>query len=439
MRNRVKISDSLLKPEFTERRNYSFHPGLFLAYKLLMDFSYLLVHHLFGTEDGIWYPLDLSPIKLIMSYLFVASIIYFLPKSFSKFSSFILYFQVFLMVIPMLTLYSMLNENTLFILLIVLGFILQCLIVNKLCNFKVLFVKNANLLIVFGLLAMLFVTFVGLFISMGMPSLVALNFSKVYEVRSDVNMSKYLGYIFSLVTKVILPFFMCITLYKKMYIRFFLAVSCQFIFFLWTGHKSFLLSIPVVLAFSLCLSHFSKFEKHFFILLFSGFFIFFILALIPNESTRIPFDLFTRRVLFVPANLKFKYFDFFNFNPKLGLTGLFPTWLVPLQNPYTIPYPYVIGNLYFNSPNMSANTGYFVEGFARFGFLGFFTSFIAMALLLRFIDVFLDKKPKQLFYPLFTLLLFSLNDGFLFSSFSIVGIFPFALLLLMFWSLDYLK
>ena len=85
-------------------------------------------------------------------------------------------------------------------------------------------------------------------------------------------------------------------------------------------------------------------------------------------------SLFTRRLLFVPAQLTFKYFEYFNMNQFVwwssnNIIGLF------IQYPYEKPFPQLIGEDYLNTPLLSANNGFFSTGFMHGGIVGIFIYF----------------------------------------------------------------
>lgn len=74
-----------------------------------------------------------------------------------------------------------------------------------------------------------------------------------------------------------------------------------------------------------------------------------------------------RRFAFVPNQISFFFFDFFQHRDYLYYSDSFLRWL--LDYPYKAPFPHVIGDYAFGSPEMGANTGLFAEGYSQIGWL----------------------------------------------------------------------
>lgn len=91
-----------------------------------------------------------------------------------------------------------------------------------------------------------------------------------------------------------------------------------------------------------------------------------------------------RRVFFVPNLLNYYYFDFFTSHIPDYLKQSFLRFFG-----FKSSYPniaYLIGNIYFNRPDMSANNGLISDAYANFGFLGLFIMPIIVVLFLKILD-----------------------------------------------------
>ena len=101
--------------------------------------------------------------------------------------------------------------------------------------------------------------------------------------------------------------------------------------------------------------------------------------------------------MFTPAELKFVHYDYFRNHDFLGLQGVLPVAMLLKPNPFylKIVYPFDIGRIYFNAPEMSADTGTFIEGFSRFGDLGTIAIFLLIALYLRLMDSMQDRTDYR--------------------------------------------
>ncbi|EOJ4528150.1 hypothetical protein ACKKL3_004368, partial [Shigella flexneri] len=177
---------------------------------------------------------------------------------------------------------------------------------------------------------------------------------------------------------------MTTALIEKKYIRVVFFAAIDILVYLYSGHKSYLFSIPLVLILVL----WSKRKK--FVLEFSKIFSigfsFLVLSAFYNEIAFKIYSLIGRRVMIVSANNKFKYYDFFSSNPKIGIYGIFPQWLIESQSPYKNDIGHIISEIYYQKPDMNSNTGFLAEGFMRFGILGIPLTLIVFALILRQID-----------------------------------------------------
>jgi hypothetical protein len=269
----------------------------------------------------------------------------------------------------------------------------------------------------------------------GIPTLTALNINNVYDLRSTIDLNKYISYLFALQIYVIGPFLICDNLNRKKYIRLIIISIIQTFFYLWTGHKVIIFYMVTVFMIYI-ISKIKKTEKiilmTLLIIIISCIFCTLLVSL--NKSFNLPLSLLVRRAMILPAQLKFDYFDFFSSYPKLGLTGIFPTWIVDIQNPYpSVGFTYLIGDLYYHSPQMNANTGYFIEGFARFGYMGCFLVFILMGFIIKLFDAFAEKAGQTIIYPLCLYFFLAFNDGFLIDELFIKGkIFFMVMILILF-------
>lgn len=430
----------LYKKSFLRDDNIYKTPAFFfILYKIIFDFAYIKVHEYFGIENSIVYAINISIYKIILSYVLLYIIILFIPKQFDKFSTLISGFYLCYIMIPILTVYALNNQNTICALMMCLGFITQCLIITKLKDIKLKEVINANFILNFFMLSITAILLSYFFIKNGLPSAAALNIYNVYSIRETLDMNKYISYLFTLQIYVTGPFFVCLNLNKKRYLNTVIFIIIQLMFYLWTGHKTILFSLPLMFAIFL-ISKLKNPEK----IIITALAVFVLLCVLFtflinfSKAFETPLSLFVRRAMVLPAQLKFLYFDFFNNNPSINLTGTLPTWLLKIKNPYIdISYTHLIGSIYFDAPSMNANTGYFIEGFARFSYAGFYIVFIIMGFLLKLFDGFVLKAGKSMIYPLCIIFFINFNDGFLMSELFIIGKVFILITILLFYKFDY--
>lgn len=248
----------------------------------------------------------------------------------------------------------------------------------------------------------------------GMPTLEALNVYDVYELRRSgrFQIGKYAGYLLNSVVTVCLPILMIKAINAEQKFLFIFAFISIFVIYLYTGHKTYLFSIALCIVGSIFAKKRDTFTCFFKCFLAGMCFLAVLTMVWPGENNMVVriYSLLVRRTLFVPAELKFIHYDYFSSHPHLGLYGSIPVMLNPYVPEYytTHSYPFEIGAIYYNSPQMSADTGFFAEGYARFGFVGLILSLVFLALILKQIDSFQSRTSYAtaisfFIYPIYAL------------------------------------
>jgi len=102
-------------------------------------------------------------------------------------------------------------------------------------------------------------------------------------------------------------------------------------------------------------------------------------------------SLIVRRVFFVPAILNEFYFDFFDHNHLFLSHSVFSGLT---EYPYDVMPTYLIGEHYFDKPEMSSNVGIVADGFMNFGYIGV----VVYSTLFSFIMVLLNSIKLNLRY-----------------------------------------
>ncbi|NPA71531.1 MAG: hypothetical protein GXO35_01755 [Gammaproteobacteria bacterium] len=304
-----------------------------------------------------------------------------LPSSFSKPSDFYAHFQ-FLIIIPMLVLFSAMDQARQFIYMVFLGFGIIVEIPQIFHLRIVWFPKFSRVNIIQMLLLIGYSVIVSLLLLGGLRYM-NFNLRNVYIYRNVIAVSfpKVYGYINSWVAKVVFPLALALSLVERR--RKFLVLSFigSWLMFGLTSHKAILFyPIAVILIYKLL-----QFRCGLVCILLGY-------TLIPLLAL---FDywfyifhqwfatLFLRRALFVPALINFFYYDFFSQQgyaywaySKITL-GLFPY-------KFETSIPYVIGEHFFPWAFIGANTGWIGSGYANAGFVGLliYATFIGFLLTL---------------------------------------------------------
>lgn len=396
--------------------------GLFLG-MLLFKFSLDIGYWLLLTGDSATFPADFSPLKYALGLVCCIILFWGIRHTSQNISAFMLYMVYLLQFIPITTIYALGNDSTEYYISLFLAFLLCEAIVGRTKDTPVLkrnsFISKTMCL---GFVGIAMLTLAIIILNNGIPSLTALNLLNVYELRESgaFQVSKYLSYLLSYAISVFFPMMLTWFLLKKRYLFALLTCGAVFLLYLYSGHKTYLFSVPLVVVGVLWAKR-KNFYKEFFITATSGLSALSLLSCVFSDERgilrRYLYSLFIRRTILVPANNKFKYFDYFSQRVKMGLGGIFPRWLFPIENPYeTIRYSYEISDIYYGKPEMNSNTGFLAEGYMRFGHPGTFLILILFAILLKQMDKLQSRSSYAMTLGIFIYSVFSLTDAHLLDS-----------------------
>lgn len=391
-----------------------------LLFKFSLDISYWLLM----TQEAETFRGDFSPLKYALGLICCITLFFGIRHSQQNVSSFMLYLVFVLQFIPITTIYALGNDSTEYYISLFFAFLL--------CEVIVAWTKDSSVLerntfisktMHLGFVGITILTLALIILKNGVPSLTALNLLNVYELRSSgsFQLSKYGSYLLGFAVTVLLPMMITKCLLKKRYLLAGLSCGVIFLLYLYSGHKTYLFSFPLVVVGVLWAKR-KNFYTELFVTATTGFSALSLLTCVFSDEggilRRYLYPLFIRRTMLVPANNKFKYFDYFSQRPKMGLGGIFPRWLLPIENPYeNIRYSYEISDIYYGKPEMNSNTGFLAEGYMRFGHPGTFLVLILFAILLKQMDKLQSRSSYALTLGIFIYSVFSLTDAHLLDSF----------------------
>ena len=389
-----------------------------LAFKLACDGGFLWL----TTQDVVSYPLRFSLGKYLFGFLCCFALFFLMPHDGKRASSFFLYFVFLFQIVPITASYAFADRPTEYYFVLIAAYAFCILLTGYVGNKKQL--QRATVLsktVAFGYAGIMLLVLLLLARRYGMPSLSALNIFNVYDLRGSgiFSLGKYENYLFTWTTAVILPAGIALTLNKRKYIVACILCGIMLLLYLYSAHKTFLFSIPLVVICTLW-SKRKHFYKELFTVLCFGYLLLVLLlwfSPILKDPIRQVFSLLARRVMYVPANNKFHYFDYFTNHPQMGIGGIIPRWLFYVPNYYeNIPYSYEISAIYYNLPEMNSNTGFLAEGYMRFGHIGTVGILLLFACILKLIDRFQDRVGYSLAIGVFIYQIYSLADAHLLDS-----------------------
>jgi oligosaccharide repeat unit polymerase len=387
---------------------------MLLIYKLLLDVSYIF--YLNELFDYMGFKMNPDFIKIVESYILLTIVYYAFKNTKRKFSKIILKTLFLMMVIPTLSIYGFKGESRLFMYFFVISFIITILI-TKFPKIKIIKPKvNRSFIFIFVGMYSLIIFSILIYLN-GIPSLQALNIMSVYEVRENINYgTPLMKYFVVWQAKVTSIFIIGVSFYYKKYRFMALGLFLQFVLFLMTGHKAYLFS-PVLLISLLILY---KFKNMFLIsiiglssVVFGGLFLY--ITGISNAFS----SLFIRRLIFIPAQNYFYYYEYFSTHKFMMLShSIFSPFV---DNPYDKPIPNVIGDVFYNK-DMWVNTGYLADAYMNFGFIGMILFSIVLGVLFLFVDSIFSRIKVPIVLSALFISFFSLLNGALLTTMLTSGI-----------------
>lgn len=410
-----------------------------LVYKFSMDLGYLYLNGLIPKT----YPLAFNPVKYAAGLLWCMVLFLCIRHTERKASSFFLYFTFLFQIVPISTVYALKDEKSAYYHVLCLSFLLCELIVSYTGErplFRRNLVVSRTMTLSFTAAAVILLAYI--VAKNGVPRLSLLDISTVYEYRRSgtLQISKYMNYLLRWTAGVFLPFGIAWTLIRKRYPLAGLLCGLLLLIYLYTGAKTYLFAIPFVLAATLWAGR-KNCYRELFLTGCGGFCALALLAYFTRQGSLwySLFSLLGRRTLLLPARLKFDYFDYFSSHPKMGLYAIFPRWILPVSSYYeNVGAQHAIGEIYYNAPDMNANTGFLAEGYMRFGHIGTVLVLILFALLLKQTDRLQERIGYQLVIGIFIYPFYVLTDGMLLSSL-VLGNWMFLVFILLFYTRKPLK
>lgn len=407
-----------------------------LAYKFSMDLGYVYLSGL----DSKTYPLSFNPLKYAAGLVWCVVFFLNVRHTERKASSFCLYFTFLFQIVPISSIYALKNESSIYYHTLCISFFL-CELTVACIEERPLFRRNLiishTMTLCFAVAATLVIIYI--ILKNGAPNLSLLNIYSVYDYRNSgaFKISKYMSYLMSWTMKVFLPCGMAWAISKKKYLWASFLGSLLLLLYLYSGYKSYLFAIPFVLVGTLWARRKNCYQE-LFLTGCAGFSVFTVLSYFsrPGSFWYHAFSILIRRPMFLPARLKFDYYDYFSNHPKMGLYAVFPRWILPISSFYeNVDCHHEISAIYYNAPEANANTGFFAEGYMRFGHIGTILLLLLFALLLKQIDRLQDRVGYQLAIGFFLYPIFELIDSHLLDTL-ILGAWMFLAAILLFYTLN---
>jgi hypothetical protein len=226
--------------------------------------------------------------------------------------------------------------------------------------------------------------------------------SDVYHTRSyfDENSNLLINYLYNWMVKAIVPLFMVYFLIHKRYYYALVLLALLFYLYIISGNKIVYITSFTMLFFFFFGKGYVQKIKYFSLALIVG------LLLLPLLDYFILGDhglkgIFVMRMLFLPAQLNYYYFDYFDGAPLYFAESNFFNWFV--TNPLDKPVGFVIAETYFSAGDMNANNGIVSDGYMNLGFWGIGLNIILVSIIFLFFN---SVSPDSRYLGVFFVMVF---------------------------------
>lgn len=384
----------------SQSRNTAKKMEIFLCVveKLCIEYSYInCISPLYSYCGAI---LNISIFKWFMSSLFMIVFLFFWRIMNDNMLSMTYKFFFLLSYIPTNAIYWMKNADSIAFFEINIYWLIFAIAVYVIDKHNVVglntFVPSKNNPVL--ILAFIEIVAVSLYCSWKYGSFrFFISFSDVYSYRLDnaTQIRGVLAYIFSWNVTIILPVCLMIFLIQKCYIKSAILIAIQFMCYAIGGNKVYLLYL--LFAIGIVILFYLKCNANVMIAVECVFSVALILGTLLSQKIRM-FIALVYRLLIIPAESHYYYYDFFQDNPFLLLRQSVLKWI---PSPYDTEISVLIGcspKYFFVQQGQynNANNGLFSDAYQNFGEIGVLIYPFLIAITLHLIFHSLKKYDKRI-------------------------------------------
>lgn len=389
-----------------------------VVYKLILDISYVTILQPIYSYSGFY--INYSIFTIVVGWIMVLPILVTIPYSYKSPADTILFLTVIIAFIPVITLYSYGGENFLFTTIHLFFWLIVCVLYKVLPNVKIPILSNKVRKIVFYSIIILICSYCAFYIIKDFGFKISFELLKVYNQReiykaTNIPFSKYF---FNWAANVIIPASIMYFILQKKYIYIIPLLIVQMLLFTATGMKTMFFVLLFILIFTLI----KKAKKQILIvgLLFLVALIFTVVFYNVTKSV-IPYSLFARRMLIIPAKISFYYYDIFKQHGALNLSQGFFSWLFGYR--FSVSPALLIGRLYMGTDTF-ANNGVVSDGLINFGLIGCVTWAVVLVVFLKLINMVSRKDTKIVAVAGFAMFTTVFSNSALFTAILTHGLLP---------------
>ncbi len=384
----------------------------FVIFKIVLDLTYVYLHKdLFGYY-GFGFEPSIS--KKIISWLLFIIVAACISSETINCRTLFLYTTMCLGLTPAFVYYEYNPEAKTWMLISQVAMLLiMHVIMNKMRLFSELNIRkvpySAKIVSLFAVLALM-AYFIYAFAKYGMPNFNLLSLATISEIRNNAELSTLMSIVQNFVCRILVPILMMVLFLKKKWFYFGLVLIVQLYTYSVTGFKTFLF-IPLVV---IALSFFHKLDINKLMLCAIPIVCILCSLLYVLFDEIYPYALINERVLFLPAKIKYSYFDYFSEHNFAYFSQTTIGSVLGLESAYAQDIPNLIGEVYFNKPEMWTNTGFMADAYSNMGLPGMLLISIFLCVVISLADAFMkdnDPKLNRGLLGMFLLFFISLNDG----------------------------
>jgi len=354
--------------------------ALVFIFRILLDWSYDLVLEPHFSYLGFVSDPDL--VRLLESYVLMAPVALLVPHRVQRPSHFLITLFALIPVVPMLSLYGLQGGSRAYIYAAVFAYGIVAFPYSfpligfpRLANGKLI---ALTLCIVFSLVVLIW------FYIAGGLDFFSLDISKVYDFRTESHAQLSVGifgYLNQWVFRVFNIILLAWALHKKKYVLLLAVLTLQVMYFGFSSEKKVLFA--PLLVFSVYILSKLNYSTLVVVLGLTA-----VVAICTMTAIFFDFSLmysfFVRRMMYVPAQLNFAYFEFFGSKGHVFLSNSLLSWL--FDYPYEEIPPRMISYYLRGNTEGWANTGLLGASYMHFGFIGMFIYAAITRLLLNITD-----------------------------------------------------
>lgn len=385
---------------------------LVLIYKIFLDVSYVFTEFPLWEYTGFKMEFDVSRLMIgwllfLVTYLLIRDdqddicILFCYVIFFVSITPFFVLYQY----CPFISLWMALLQAVCIVYMKMLFFVTRRLQAVRIRGFSYKSIRVRYIIMV-GFL----VYFAMTVIKLGIPHMSALSFFNSYDTRASVNLSTLDAIIQNIICKVLGPACFLVSVKERKWGFAAFIMLIQVYTYAVTGFKTYLFIFVVLIG----VEFLRKYKLKQIILL--GLPLAVLAADIGYRLTGsiMIYALIGNRVFFMPALIKYCYFDYFSKHELVYFSQNTISKLFGVTSNYEKPVPNIIGATYFGKPNQWTSTGFMSDAFANGGIVGVFliaTILSLVLIVLRFALKNVSEDIRLCVESIFLIYFITLNDG----------------------------